>query len=114
MNKYTYYWIGGALALLAMVGFFAYQTKVYRTEISQFALSATMSDAAGVALESKFVLTSTADLSPQVLEKYIRITPRFRGRFNLWFYFSHGTDSDVRNRTARTTYCRDRLYNLDR
>ena len=62
--------------IIAIVVFAAiYHAVVYRTEISAFTLKASIADQSGVAANSHFVLTTTASLTPQVLEKYIKVSP---------------------------------------
>jgi ribosomal protein L21E len=75
MNKYKPYLIGGAALLLLAGIFFVYHSVIYRTEISEFDLKASVADAAGIAPNSHFILKTTAPLTTQVLEKYIKMVP---------------------------------------
>ncbi len=74
--KYKSYIVAIALVLLSGI-FFTYHRVVYRTEISEFDLVASVIDAAGVAPTSHFILKTTAPLTTQVLEKYIKMIPSF-------------------------------------
>lgn len=65
----------GALIGLLVIAFFVNRSAVYRTEVSEFDLKATISDSAGVAPESRFILKTTAPLTPQVVEKYLKASP---------------------------------------
>ncbi len=74
MNKHKLYVIGALLILLAGA-FFIYNSIVYRTEISDFELEAKGADSAGIVPDSHFILKTTAALTTQVLEKYMKIAP---------------------------------------
>lgn len=73
-NHKIFWSIGAALILLAGA-FSIYYSIVYRTEISEFDLTASVADAAGIATNSHFILKTTVSLSTQVLEKYIKMIP---------------------------------------
>lgn len=76
MNKITLYVIVVAvLIVLVGGGFFVYNSLVYRTAISDFDLKASITDAAGIAPNSHFILKTTASLTPQVIKKYFSIVP---------------------------------------
>jgi hypothetical protein len=69
-------------AVIVLVGIFLiYNVIIYRTEISDFELTASVADSSGVAPNSHFILKTTAPLSTQVLEKYIKIAPEVK--FNI-------------------------------
>ncbi len=75
MNKYKPH-VLVAVTLLVLAGiFFAYNAVVYKTEISEFDIKASAADAAGVAPNSHFIVKTTAPLTTQVLEKYIKLIP---------------------------------------
>lgn len=74
-SKRKPYIIGGVVLLLLAGIFFVYHSIVYRTEISEFDLKASVADAAGIAPSSHFILKTTVSLTPQVLEKYIKMIP---------------------------------------
>lgn len=73
-NHYSLYFIV-AVILLLVASFFVYRSVVYKTQISEFDVKASISDIAGVSQNSHFILKTTAPLSTQVLEKYIKIIP---------------------------------------
>lgn len=82
MNRYKpYFWVLGIIVLL-VVTFSIYQSIIYKTEVSEFDLKASISDVAGVSTDSHFVLKTTAPLSTQVLEKYIKILPEVKFSVN--------------------------------
>jgi alpha-2-macroglobulin len=65
-----------ALVMVAVVGILmARHSVVYRTEISEFSLKASVSDAAGISPKSHFILKTTKPLTAQVLEKYVKVVP---------------------------------------
>ena len=74
MTKNKLYIFVGAVLLIVGI-FFIYNSIVYRTEISEFDIKASVADAAGVAPGSHFILKTTAALTTQVLEQYIKVTP---------------------------------------
>lgn len=76
MEKKYWYGIGGAAVVALIIGLWMYGRTVYRTEISDFTLSPQVADAAGVASTTSFLLKTTADLSPQVIDKYLKVTPK--------------------------------------
>lgn len=63
------------LILLSLASFFVYNSIVYKTQVSEFDITASASDIAGVAQNSHFIVKTTVPLSTQVLEKYVKITP---------------------------------------
>lgn len=67
--------VGGALLLIAVVSFIVYHKIVYKTEISEFTLTAVGADEAGVPENAQFTLSTTGELSPQVIEKYLTFSP---------------------------------------
>ncbi len=76
MSKYKFYIIIVATFFIVLAGiFFAYRSVVYRTEISEFDLKASVADTAGIAPNSSFFLKTTTPLTAQVIEKYIKIIP---------------------------------------
>ncbi|HTE48671.1 MAG TPA: Ig-like domain-containing protein, partial [Candidatus Paceibacterota bacterium] len=75
MNKRKPYLIASAILVLLAGIFFVYHSIVYRTEISEFDLKASVADAAGITPDSHFILKTTAPLSTQVLEKYFKMMP---------------------------------------
>ncbi len=74
-NNRKIIWSIGAVLVLLAGAFFIYNSVVYRTEISEFDLKASVADAAGIAPNSHFILKTTASLTTQVLEKYIKMIP---------------------------------------
>ncbi len=75
LNKRKPYLIAGAILVVLAGIFFVYHSVVYRTEISEFDLKASVADAAGISPNSHFILKTTAPLTTQVLEKYIKMMP---------------------------------------
>ena len=75
LNKRKPYLIASAILVLLAGIFFVYHSIVYRTEISEFDLKASVADAAGITPDSHFILKTTAPLSTQVLEKYFKMMP---------------------------------------
>ncbi|MFA6273383.1 MAG: Ig-like domain-containing protein [Candidatus Paceibacterota bacterium] len=75
IKKRKPYLIASAVLVLLAGIFFVYHSVVYRTEISEFDLKASVADAAGVAPNSHFILKTTVPLTTQVLEKYIKMMP---------------------------------------
>jgi hypothetical protein len=75
MHKAKIVLIAIAVLIVAAVLFASYHSVVYRTEVSGFNIKASLVDAAGTAPNSHFILTTTAPLSTQVLEKYLKISP---------------------------------------
>lgn len=73
-NRSILYSLLGLVFLIVVAGT-AYYSIVYKTEISEFDLTASASDVAGVAPSSHFTLKTTVALSPQVLEKYMKVSP---------------------------------------
>lgn len=74
MTKNKLYIFVGAVLLIVGI-FFVYNSIVYRTEISEFDIKASAADAAGIAPSSHFILKTTASLTTQVLEQYIKMVP---------------------------------------
>jgi len=70
-NKFLFF----AIIITLLLGYLIYDTVVYRTEISEFTLKASALDSAGIAPNSHFLLNTTAPLTTQVLEKYIKFLP---------------------------------------
>ena len=58
-----------------VTGFFFYNKAVYKTVISDFDLTASVADAAGISPASHFILKTTAPMTTQVLERYVHIVP---------------------------------------
>jgi hypothetical protein len=73
-NHRNLYFIASTISLL-IIAFFVYHSIVYKTQISEFDIKASISDVAGVAPNSHFILKTTAPLSAQVLEKYVKMVP---------------------------------------
>jgi hypothetical protein len=76
MEKYKRLALGVVSLVLIASIFSIYRSIVYRTEISEFDLKATIADPSGVSPDTRFILKSTAQLSTQVLEKYITFIPK--------------------------------------
>ena len=57
------YFIAGTISLL-IIAFFVYHSIVYKTQISEFDIKASISDVAGVAPNSHFILNRTYALPP--------------------------------------------------
>ncbi|MGB8816080.1 MAG: Ig-like domain-containing protein, partial [Minisyncoccia bacterium] len=75
MNRYKNF-ILVVVSLVLIIGIYlTFHSVVYRTEISEFSLTPSIADAAGVAPASHFILKTTASLSTQVLLKYIKVIP---------------------------------------
>lgn len=70
-----YLFISIILVLFIISGFFIYNSIVYKTEISDFEVSASVSDIAGISPNTHFIIKTTKPLTSQVIEKYIRIIP---------------------------------------
>lgn len=75
MNKRKLYAIIGCAAVIIAVAVGLYYSIVYKTEISEFELVASASDAAGIPKNSSFTLKTTAPLTAQVIKKYLKVTP---------------------------------------
>jgi hypothetical protein len=75
MNKTKAYLLATVTVVVLVAVFFAYRSTVYHTEISNFRLSASVMDSAGISSRSHFILETSSPLSPQVLEKYIKTSP---------------------------------------
>jgi len=74
-NKLKLLSIVGVIVVALVIIFFAYNSIIYRTAISEFEIKANLADTAGIAPNTTFVLKSTVALTTQVLEKYIKIIP---------------------------------------
>ncbi|MEK9177095.1 MAG: Ig-like domain-containing protein, partial [Patescibacteria group bacterium] len=75
-NRWLYVLVAVALTLIA--GVFIYRGIVLKEEISEFELTPVSADEAGVTPDTAFILTSTADLHPAVIEKHLRFAPEAR------------------------------------
>jgi hypothetical protein len=64
-----------SILLIIILSLIGYRFVIYKTEISEFSLKASMSDASGVAQKSHFILIASTPLSAQVIEKYVKINP---------------------------------------
>lgn len=64
----------GITAGVAVISFM-YHSFLYRTQISEFDMKASIADDEGIAPNSHFLIKTTASLTPQVLEKYIKVLP---------------------------------------
>jgi hypothetical protein len=77
MNKLKLF--GFFVLIIVIVGVVAFRQKtVYHTEISAFTMTAQGEDPNGISPDTHFLLYSSADLSPQVIAKYVKITPEAR------------------------------------
>lgn len=90
MNRTKVLLIAVACAVLIIGGWLAYRARVYRTEVSEYKLEAVGADANGIAPDARFVLSSSASLTPQVIEKYLAFSPK--------------VDFDVKGSSATNTY----------
>lgn len=69
--------------LILIISFAGYKVlKPEKVAISQFQLTASIVDAAGVSPESIFTLKSTEDLDEDVVEKYLSVEPKVEVRVN--------------------------------
>jgi len=80
-HPYFKYVVGGVLVLA--IGFMLY--KVFQQEkiaISEFTLTASASDAAGISPDATFVLNSTVDLDEDVIKEYLTVEPKVEFKIN--------------------------------
>ncbi len=75
MNKSKIYIPLLIIIIISFVGFLAYNKKVYKTAISEFTLTASAIDSVGISPKSHFIVKASTDLTPQVIEKYLKIFP---------------------------------------
>ncbi|MDP3954353.1 MAG: Ig-like domain-containing protein, partial [bacterium] len=71
--KFKYILAGVFLALIVVFSFIKFGPE--KVEISEFEMTASISDAAGISPDSVFTLRSTADLDESVVKDYLKVEP---------------------------------------